>query len=434
MWRRCSQLAATSNCQKQAGAVLAAYALFASARDAGILPPFAQPGITTPVLGPSALRMAAAIKQQLLDSGLLQQLPALITDAALQLQAVAGVRPATGVQRDGVTAAARGTLDHPGRAQCQASNVASLTHMVHRLTPVFSVSSSIGASCLPPIQHLALAVWQFLGTLPALQPDEPDGQAGISGQDSTILTDTQQLLSGSSWEQAAWCLKEVSAAVFKIKPSTSVNAGRPAAAQDSTERRIANAAVLTRHHFECLCFTISTLQLVPMVKSHPQAQMLQQDSITVVGSAAKQVLSELAGQVPESLQRMLRQLGCSTHVAIWQALQFIKRTVRPAFTSTVLDDQIGCLAKCCVALRDHSDAFLLRSTPTNLPQSLLLELQQHLQLHMLLPAVLLQWATDKPSTDGNYNECCHLALRAAQASSSFYTMVLKMVPPAYTST
>jgi hypothetical protein len=100
--------------------------------------------------------------------------------------------------------------------------------------------------------------------------------------------------------------------------------------------------------------------------------------------------------------------------------------------SSMLDyhtPHLSWFADCCASLRDHSQAFLLDSTPADLPQSLLLELQQHLQLHMLLPAVLLQWVADKPSTDGNYSRCCHLSIRAAQASGMFHTMVLQSGPP-----
>jgi hypothetical protein len=343
VWRRCSKLAATSNFLQQTGAVYAAYALFGAVESAGILPQWLPDGTVAPVLGTTAKRMAATAKQQLLDSGLLQQLPALLTDAALQLQAVAGLQPATDVQRVGVSEAARGVPDSPDQAAYLARNVVSLMHMVHRMTPVYTANSSIGASCVPPTEHMALAIWQYLSTVPALQPDQQDGgQAASSGQHSTVLTDTQLKLSSGSWQLAEMCLKLATAAL-NLHPSIvghAGRAGRTAAQRSTPETRTAQAAVSTRHHLECVCFIISTLQLVPMIKSHQQSHLLQQQaSSSTISPAAKNALCELAGRVPAPLQMMLRQLGCSTHAALWQALQFIDS--RPAFSTTELEYEFG---------------------------------------------------------------------------------------------
>jgi hypothetical protein len=93
-----------------------------------------------------------------------------------------------------------------------------------------------------------------------------------------------------------------------------------------------------------------------------------------------------------------------------------------------IEQQLVQLLGDCKALINHSLAFLLESTPVNMPQSLLLEQQQHLQLHLLLPSVLLQWVVDKPSSDSNYTACCKHAVRAAQASATLYPAVLQDGP------
>lgn len=79
-----------------------------------------------------------------------------------------------------------------------------------------------------------------------------------------------------------------------------------------------------------------------------------------------------------------------------------------------IEDELTQLAGRCVTLRNHFKMFLLDSTPTDLAQSLLLELQQHLQLYMLLPRVLLQWAADTLSTNSNYSKCCYPAVPPKQ--------------------
>jgi hypothetical protein len=131
VWRKCSALAATSNTYKAAAAVYGAHTLLASLRDAGILLACIPDSNATPVLGPAAIRMAKDVKHQLLASTLLQQLPALVTDAALQLQVAAGVRPATETQHANMTGVASGSPGHPtSHAECQAVNIINLMYII----------------------------------------------------------------------------------------------------------------------------------------------------------------------------------------------------------------------------------------------------------------------------------------------------------------
>lgn len=82
LWRTCSELAATRNFYKATYAAMAAYVTLQCTQKA------------------STSAVSIALTQQLGQSGLLEHLPSLITDAALQLQAVAGVWPASAQAAD----------------------------------------------------------------------------------------------------------------------------------------------------------------------------------------------------------------------------------------------------------------------------------------------------------------------------------------------
>ena len=447
-----SALAATSNTYKADAAVYGAHTLLASLRDAGILPDTLD-SIAPSVQGPAATRMAKDVKQQLLASTLLQQLPALLTNAALQLQAAAGVTAATETQQASMADPACSTSQPASNAENQAVNVISLMFMIHNLTPIFSDSSDVGASCLPPAQHLVLAIRQFFTTLPALQPSQQDSQAdSCSGQHSTLLTAAQLQLSSLAWELFTMSSNAVAAAVESQRHISAVSAltHSPAASNrpghvapasreagspqglSTPQARIADAAVRTRHHMEALCLGIVQLQLGLLIK-HKQKQEQQQHraSTPAAGLSAEQLRYDSLPQVPAPIQWMLLQLGCNPHASRWQAL----RSVHDAPGTSQSDRSIGQIedalvqaADRCIGMRDLTKRFLLDSTPTDLPQSLLLELQQHLQLHKLLPGVLLHWVAGKPSSDSNYSKCCYHATNAAMISGNMYFRVLQDGP------
>jgi hypothetical protein len=451
VWRQCSALAATSNTCKAAAAVYGAHTLLACLRDAGILPGTLDS--TAPsVLGPAATRMAKDVKQQLLASTLLQQLPALLTDAALQLQVAAGVRAATETQHTSVQDPACSTPSHPAsRAENQAVNIISLVLMIHHLMPVFTDSSDVGASCLLPAQHLGLAIWQYLSTVPALQPSQQDGQTtSCSSQPSIVLTEAQLQLSSLAWELSTMSRNAVSAAIESQRSvCTDSQSASPAASQGTGQlaparraagspqgvstlhARTADAAVWTRHHMESLCLGIVHMQLALLIKhAQKQEQLQHRASSTAAGVSAEQLRPDSLPQVPAPIQRMLLQLGCSPHAAQWQArLRSVQDAQGTSDTSfSLIEEMLIQAADRCVGMRDLSKRFLLDSTPTDLPRSLLLELQQHLQLHKLLPGVLLQWVASKPSTDSNYSKCCFHAANAAAISGNMYPRVLKDGP------
>jgi hypothetical protein len=227
---------------------------------------------------------------------------------------------------------------------------------------------------------------QYLSTVPALHLDQPTVQpANNSSQRSAppmvpLITEYQQSLLQMSYRLAGMCTTAVCNALILV-PSMSERAGRATAQNGTPQAKIADAAVVSRHHIECLCSRIAILQVSLLVNS---TQQQKAGSINPTPEPPPLKLSELAGQVPAPVKRLLRQLGCSTHVALWQAIYFLSD--HPQFSCSHIEHHLTELAHTCVTLRNHSRAFLLDGHPTDLPQSQLLELQQHVQLHTLRQA------------------------------------------------
>jgi hypothetical protein len=174
-----------------------------------------------------------------------------------------------------------------------------------------------------------------------------------------------------------------------------------------------HAAVRTRHHIECLCSYIATLLLVLLIKRHQQ----QCSSSGADPQAPQQLLTEVVSKIPAPLQTLLQVLGCRS-ATLAQAMQLsndspawhcIEGSAYKAFELQLCGMVAGLYNLC-----RHSKAYL-SSNPANLP---VLELQQHVQLHLLLPSVLLDWVAGKPSSDSNYSDCCMCALQAANMSSA----------------
>jgi hypothetical protein len=99
MLQKCSQLAEARHLYKAAGAMLAANVLLDTMLKAATFDDVVRQHQLLSA-GPAAGstrwgNLAAGLLSQLQQSGLLEQLPALVTDAAYQLQAVAGVWPAS---------------------------------------------------------------------------------------------------------------------------------------------------------------------------------------------------------------------------------------------------------------------------------------------------------------------------------------------------
>lgn len=187
MWRICSQLATTGHYCKAACAVAAALAVLQGLLEDGRSSSPHQ--IYTAALRP---HLAADVTAQLRQSGLLEHLPTLLTDASGQLHAVAGVWPAA------IEPADRARFEpmlhlwpEPALlAEQRAVHTMNLLMSVDGVLPISRGGTVHSAGCLMAGEHLVVASWQYLsGYLHYL---EGNGNFSSSRRDSIQLTGLQQ--------------------------------------------------------------------------------------------------------------------------------------------------------------------------------------------------------------------------------------------------
>jgi hypothetical protein len=189
---------------------------------------------------------------------------------------------------------------------------------------------------------------------------------------------------------------------------------------------VPHAALLSRHHMECVSFWMVVLQLTQRIRDHRSQQGSSPNSGLGGQSAADQLLPPdlAARQFPAHLQKLLQQLGISSSAALWAALKCTQVLGR----LHAIDSTLSNLARGLAVMCSHSLVFLLDSTLTTLSQQLLLELQQQMQLHVLLPGVLLQWVADMPTSNSYYSTCYIQVCKAATCSVTLYHQVLQEGP------
>lgn len=169
LWRKCSQLAATCQLCKAECAVLAAYTLVQRLEQALTSHAGTQTAAQT-----FCSNLTAAVAQQLQQSGLLEQLPALLFDAAHQLEAVAAVWPASAQPADKsrfesalrLRTSAQSALFAEG---C-AVGIGNLTMSVDKL--LYSIpEASLSIGCVLAAENLVLVSWHYISMV------LPDGQS-----------------------------------------------------------------------------------------------------------------------------------------------------------------------------------------------------------------------------------------------------------------
>jgi hypothetical protein len=419
VFKRCSELAATDHFLKTECAVGAMYVMLEGTCRTSTVSAAAQTGN----------RLAAAVMQQLQKSKLLEQLPSLIRDAALQLQAVAGVWPAS------VQAADKARFEamlygcsrcgrHPGEFAEGRAYITYLTlGCIDKLLPVSSSARVLSSDVLLDAQHLVIASWQYLSTV---LPDHQSGGKPSTGQGSAVPTAIQQQLAQASITIAMRCTVIVDATLAKDPSITTSTGAAPAGMRRTAGVMTTHAAVLSRHHVECTSFCMVILQLMLQIKTDQEPQ----ESVANAGlgpAAQRRPPERAAGQVPAPLDRLLRQLGVSSSAAVWAATQRLAEDQSLQSRYQIGADLMSRTRR-LLRIRDHSKAFLLNSSLPALSQPLLQELQQQLQLYLLLSCVLLQQVVDDPTSGGDYTFRCAQACNTAHSLNSFYQKVLYAGP------
>ena len=426
----CSQLAATRHFAKAACAVDAAYMLLQCMQTGMVVGvgPGAMEARTTPSLAASS----AAVAQQLQQSGLLQHLPTLLTDAAHLLQAVAGVWPVSAAAAD--TARFEHVLrvcPEPAEfAEWQAINTQQLLIRASQLAKVIMAGSQTGTCCLRAAEHLVLASWQYLSTVLQDSPRSQRSREFGTTEHFIPATNAQQQLTNSSTGLGVICLLAGSEA-HKKASSASASSSTGAAPSDQQQdpgAGPAHPAVFSRQHVECVALCMVILQLTLHMRSQQDKHASSASTNTGHGSSTPQQSFSgpaAAVQVPAPLHKLLQQLGVSSSAAVWALVQS-SATFPLMMSSPQIEAHISSFALDLMNMSDDGQEFMLSSTPESLPQLL-----------MLLPAVLLQWVVDfekiefGPGGDGSlpmYSYNCVLACWASCSLIDTYTEVLRGGP------
>jgi hypothetical protein len=251
--------------------------------------------------------LLSQLREQLQQSGFLEHLPALLTDAALQLQAAAGIWPAAGQDE------ARAVMESIPKEQT-ALHAARVFQLLEN--PVFprmsdSPGSMLDARCVLPAAHLALACTQYLSTV--LQ--DPQHRADPAWRPSEV----QELLCSASFKVSTVCVNLVNSAMRHEPEITTASA--PTGPYSPAAMYITHEAVRSRHHMECLSLNIAVLQLAHLVHKYRKAC-----STTNPGPASSWLPTQLADKVMLVVWEL--GVGCFSKNVVWQKLRLSNTACR----------------------------------------------------------------------------------------------------------
>jgi hypothetical protein len=279
IWRYCSTLASAHNPYKSQLAVNAAVLI----PDILVLRRIAKPEIFGRC---DSTHVLSKLREQLQQSGFLEHLPGLLTDAALQLQAAAGIWPAT--EQDEARDVRQSIPSE--RIALHAARVFQL--LENPVFPRMSVNpgSMLDACCFLPTEHLALACMQYLSTV--LQ--ELQHMTDPAWRPSKV----QEMLCTTSTRVSMVCAGLAKAAMTHEPQVTT--ASTPTGPYSPAAMLITHEAVRSRHHMECLSLNIAVVQLAHLVHKYRQAS-----GTTNRDQASSGLLIQLADKV----MLVVRELG-----------------------------------------------------------------------------------------------------------------------------
>jgi hypothetical protein len=221
----------------------------------------------------------------------------LLTDAAHQLQAVAGVWPVSA--DEAVKARWEQVLRECPQPGCLAEQRAFITQQLLVCVIVIckEIPSNSDAACLRAAEHSVLARWQYLS---AVLQDSPMSQR--SGDSSTIQrfiapTVSQKMLANSATGPAVTGTVAGMEALAKAKAS--------AGSSSSMHRTPGPAAptVFNRHHVECVALCMVLLQLTLQTTA-------DQEQVAVLDLTHVQA----AVEPTQAQQCSSREVGASLHL------------------------------------------------------------------------------------------------------------------------
>ena len=389
--------------------------------------------------------MAASLQQQLQQSKLLQQLPIAI-DATIQ-QLLSEPSDSQGCNSwtstpDSRPAAAPDTseLSLATSLQLLARWLCTTVRFAVCLVPGFH-SDPDGVQCALGAARLAISSMQHLSNSTSLQNNglsEPSKQLNST---QLSLLDAAMLAVDMSIPGVIRVLADSPLATGSGTCSSGSSHGPSSTAQSSTSRSSAlqQTVDLLRDcpYMHCFCLRAVVLGLVPIVLAaeaeatsssggcssssssgsssssrRSRCSSRQAAHVKPQGAAAEghSAPCSMESKVPPPYKAMLQQLGCSVQVALcvanlprWQSLG---RQHGMSGTIEMYEEYLKGLE----AVAEHCS----NSTAGGQQLQVMdVESSAAMQLHVLLPAVLLQWASDMSSSIADCFEACSKAVAAA---------------------
>lgn len=408
----CSELAKSRNRMRASLAITSATALFTAAHDAGFIPGHHNNSSSSNQLN----SLGVSLRQQLEQSGLLQQLPALLTVTAQQLE---HTPTAAATNQESVNAGP--SADDTVRAACRAWYVSEegqsmsllwLVSKVCKLVPDFLSSHAAGSLCLLPSARLAMGVLRHVSSKTAGQ--QQAAAAANSAANMELQLDRLSVTNSVS---------ALSTAVDVVTHAMHVVVAADSARTAGSALRHAEEVLLSPYILQCVCFVTAIAALMPVVtqscRQQPQVQQAQHQQVPDCSDDQCTHLSTC--QVPQPIEKMLQQMGCSKEVALLGALDGCKSSLASGVAAGATSISTVChtlgvfmgILKCAVNGLKHDGSARSAHGVIDSPAGAVLT---------ALPAVLLQWAASIPNGNNfKFAQCCGLAVEAA-GSALCYSM------------
>jgi hypothetical protein len=300
----------------------------------------------------------SSAQQQLRQSGLLAQLPALLTSAAQSLEAT--------------TAAGAAVAD-----EAAAREFAWLALRVCMGSyPVWEEAWHTGlcAACFAPSMQLIAQCNKHLTA--ALTPS-----SSSNGDGSSSSRQQQQQLRQILSANGVW-----SSAILHFIRVMALGTAEGWEPRLELLQGIDPPLPNNQHFLEVLAWRVAQLLLQPLVrKERARRQQQQQDG----GSRGWQweLAVKLAPKVPQEVAAVLEHLDCSRELVLWQVL-------KQPMAAAKADNELWNLVACFTRLQIGADARLPGIGGPQQPQQLLM-------LQLLLSVALMRWTSSRPCVDAS---------------------------------
>jgi len=405
----------------------------------------------------------ASLRQQLEPSGLLQQLPELLTTAAQQLEvegpAAAAAAGETCAYNDGSSCGS--TESQLTLSLDLASDAYHLLRGVNAVTPGLLLYTPVGHACVLSLARIAINTLRALGSVFAADSTPSNRQRRwlLDGIKAILMVVAAVLDWTTDTDASGGSSRNGSGGSGGGVGGSSSSSSTPPGGDDWLQ---------SPYPLQCMCFLVVTRALAPLVHQQADAHSDSNrgsssrcpDGSSAAATAAAATASRqqhachlqqqeeeeeeewlpccLAARVPHSYVALLDAVGCSREVALWVAHALslgldsdyeILALVNGYYTKYVFawmqrrgleqpNEQLQRIDFCTEAERQQVlQQYIVPAAKQQQQQGAYQG--EPLDLHLWLSVSLLQWAVDMPSSTPCFTLCCW---RAAESAARFLSL------------